>query len=79
MAKGHGTHTVSTDEMTGLQALERKAPSRPMTYGACERIEFEYTRHGTLTLIGNFEVTTGELMTPTIGPTRTEANQSRES
>ena len=45
-----------------------------MTYGQCERIEFEYTRHGTLTLIGNFEVTTGELIAPTIGPTRTEAD-----
>lgn len=74
LAEGHGTHTVSTDEMTGLQALERNAPSRSMTYGGCERIEFEYTRHGTLTLIGNFEVTTGELLTPTIGPTRTEAD-----
>ena len=28
--------------MTGIQALERNAPSRPMTYGQCERIEFEY-------------------------------------
>ena len=72
MEKDHGTHTISTDEMTGLQALERTAPSRPMTYGRPERIEFEYTRHGTLTLIGNFQVTTGELVAPTIGPTRTE-------
>ena len=31
-------------------------------------------RHGTLTLIGNFQVTTGELIAPTIGPTRTEAD-----
>ena len=68
------THTVSSDEMTGLQALERNAPSRPMTFGQCEKIEFEYTRHGTLTLIGNFQVTTGELIAPTIGPTRTEAD-----
>ena len=60
--------------MTGLQALERNAPSRPMTYGQCEKIEFEYTRHGTLTLIGNFQVSTGELIAPTIGPTRTEAD-----
>jgi len=35
-------------------------------------IEFEYKRHGTLCLIGNFEVTTGELIRPTLGPTRTE-------
>src|SRR5271157_2582828 len=68
------THTVSSDEMTGLLALERNAPSRPMTFGQCEKIEFEYTRHGTLTLIGNFQVTTGELIAPTIGPTRTEAD-----
>ena len=27
----HGTHTVSTDEMTGIQALERNAPGQPMT------------------------------------------------
>ena len=74
LEKNHRTHTVSSDEMTGLQALERNAPSRPMTYGQCEKIEFEYTRHGTLTLIGNFQVSTGELIAPTIGPTRTEAD-----
>jgi transposase len=74
LAEGHRTHTVSTDEMTGIQALERNAPDRPMTYGRCQRIEFEYTRHGTLTLIGNFEVTTGELIACTIGATRTEAD-----
>jgi transposase len=74
LAKGQGAHTVSTDEMTGIQALERNAPDRPMTYGRCQRIEFEYTRHGTLTLIGNFCVTTGELIACTIGPTRTEAD-----
>ena len=74
LEKNHRTHTVSSDEMTGMQALERNAPSRPMTYGQCEKIEFEYTRHGTLTLIGNFQVTTGELIAPTIGPTRTEAD-----
>ncbi len=74
LAQDHRTHTISTDEMTGLQALERNAPDRPMTYGRCQRIEFEDTRHGTLTLIANFCVTTGELIAPTIGPTRTEAD-----
>ena len=33
LAKDHGTHTISTDEMTGIQALERNAPDQPMTYG----------------------------------------------
>jgi transposase len=73
-ARAHQTHTVSVDEMTGLQALERIAPSKAMIAGKCQRIEFEYTRHGTLCLIGNLVVTTGELLRPTLGPTRTEAD-----
>jgi transposase len=68
------THTVCVDEMTGLQALQRNAPTKPMIAGKRELIEFEYTRNGTLCLIGNFVVTTGELLRPTIGPTRTEAD-----
>ena len=63
--------------MTGIQALERIAPTRPMKPGRTERREFEYTRHGTLTLIGNFHVVLGELMAPTLGPTRTEADFAR--
>lgn len=70
----HHTHTVCTDEMTGIQALERTAPTQPMIAGIPARIEFEYERHGTLTLIGNFQVTTGELIAPSIGPTRTEVD-----
>jgi transposase len=68
----HNTHTFCVDEMTGIQALERIAATKPMTFGKRERREFEYERHGTLTLIGNFEVATGELVAPTLGPTRTE-------
>jgi transposase len=68
------THTVCVDEMTGIQALERTAPTQPMSAKKPALVEFEYTRHGTLTLIGNFQVTTGELIAPTIGPTRTEVD-----
>jgi transposase len=68
------THTVCTDEMTGIQALERVAATLPMTPGQVECREFEYKRHGTTTLIGNFHVVTGQLLAPTLGPTRTEAN-----
>ncbi len=60
--------------MTGIQALERTAATKLMIAGKPARLEFEYERHGTLTLIGNFQVTTGELIAPTIGPTRTEAD-----
>src|SRR3954470_24386890 len=38
----NGTHTVCVDEMTGLQARERNAPSKAMIAGKCELIEFEY-------------------------------------
>jgi len=51
--------TVSIDEMTGVQALERAAPSLPMLPGKVERREFEYVRHGTQTVIAAFDVATG--------------------
>ena len=37
-----------------------------------EKQEFEYVRHGTQTLIGNFEVATGEVIAPTVQQTRDE-------
>src|SRR5208337_2154884 len=62
LERTQNTHTVCVDEMTGIQALERTAPTKLMIAGKPARIEFEYERHGTLTLIGNFQVTTGELI-----------------
>ena len=67
-----GTHLVCTDEKTGIQALERIHPTRPMIPGKVELREFEYDRHSTLCLIPNFEVATGRIVAPSIGPTRTE-------
>jgi transposase len=69
-----GERVLSTDEMTGIQALERKHPTIPMGPGRVERREFEYIRHGTLTLIANFDVAQGLVVTPSLGPTRTEAD-----
>lgn len=66
------TRTVCIDEMTGIQALQRIARTRPMRPGQTECREFEYERHGTLTYIGNFDVVSGRLIAPTVGPTRTE-------
>ena len=68
----HGTHLESLDEKTGIQALERKQPTRPMRPGQVELREFEYERHGTLALIANFDVATGQVLQPSLGPTRTE-------
>jgi transposase len=72
MLQALGAHIVSTDELTGLQALERKAPTKPMQPGQVERREFEYKRHGTLSAIVNFDVGTGEVTEASLGPTRTE-------
>jgi putative transposase len=67
-----GERVVSTDEMTGIQALERKHPTLPMGPGRVERREFEYIRRGTVTLIANFDVAQGTIVGPALGPTRTE-------
>lgn len=67
-----GTHTISTDEMTGIQALERIAETKEAKPGREARMEFEYKRHGTQTLICNFHVVTGEIICPTVQDTRTE-------
>lgn len=69
-----GGHTVSCDEMTGIQALERIATTKPMQSGVEERREFEYVRHGTLSLIANFDVVSGQVVAPSLGPRRTEAD-----
>ena len=68
-----GERVLSTDELTGVQALERKHPSLPMRPGDVERQEFEYVRHGTCAFILNRDVVTGEVVAPSCGPTRTVA------
>jgi hypothetical protein len=67
-----GQRFESTDEMTGVQALERKHPNLPLLPGKVERREFEYIRHGTLAFIFNFDIVTGQLVACTAKPTRTE-------
>jgi transposase len=68
----HGVHVVSTDETTGIQAKERAHSTQPWQPGLGERVEFAYSRHGTQTLMANVEVATGQVMAPSVGPTRTE-------
>jgi hypothetical protein len=69
-----GERTISTDELTGVQALERKHPSLPLVPGKVERREFEYVRHGTRSFILSRDVVSGEIVAPSCGPTRTEAD-----
>jgi len=67
-----GCHTACLDEKTGIQALERIHPDKPVRPGEPARLEFEYRRHGTQALIPSFEVATGRILVAHVGPTRTE-------
>jgi len=71
-AANNGTHTVSVDEATSLQAIERNAPDKPVRPGSLTKQEFEYTRHGTTTLTAGLDVVTGQIVSPTLEATRTE-------
>jgi transposase len=67
-----GVHTVSIDEQTGIQALERIAKDKPVRPGQLTRLEYEYIRHGTIGLFGNLHVATGQILCPMLRETRTE-------
>jgi hypothetical protein len=69
-----GERTLSTDELTGVQALERAHPGLPPVPGHVERREFEHLRHGTRAFILNRDVVSGQVVAPSCGPTRTEAD-----
>jgi transposase len=65
-----GEVVICVDEKTGIQALERAAPSLPMEPGKPERQEYNYKRHGTLSLIAAFEVCAGAIILGCLGKTR---------
>lgn len=69
-----GERVISTDEMTGVQALERLYPNLPLAPDKVERREFEYIRHGTCSFIVSRDVVSGQIIAPSCGPTRTEAD-----
>ena len=68
------TCVVSTDEMTGVQALEHKYPDKLPLPGQTAKKGFEYIRHGTTSLIGFFEVATGKIFPPYLNETRGESD-----
>ena len=65
-----GRLVICCDEKTGMQVLERKAPTKPAQPGRRERREHEYIRHGTRVLINSLAVATGQIAW-TLGATRT--------
>lgn len=64
------THTVCVDEMTSLQANERRAETKPSRPGQIAKEEFQYTRHGTVCVTGNWDVVRGQMVATTISETR---------
>jgi hypothetical protein len=69
-----GIKVYSTDECTGIQAKERLNADKPLKCGKPRRVEYEYIRHGTMSLTANFEVASGKVESPTINETRTETD-----
>ena len=65
-------HLISIDEKTGIQAIERKVERAPESQGGHKRVEYEYIRHGTTTLIAANNVEDGQVINHHLGPTRDE-------
>ncbi|MHB8392408.1 MAG: IS630 family transposase, partial [Acidobacteriaceae bacterium] len=65
-----GTLVLSIDEMTGVQALERRYETKRPLPGRAGRFDFEYIRHGTTSVITSLAVHTGEVVAR-CGATRT--------
>jgi transposase len=53
---------LCVDEKTGIQALASKAPEKPVKRGQIRKIEFEYGRKGTVSLMASFNTQTGEVV-----------------
>jgi transposase len=68
-AYAQGRLVICCDEKSGMQVLERKAPTKPAQAGRRERREHEYIRHGTRVLINSLAVATGQIAW-TLGATR---------
>jgi len=66
----YNTYTVCVDEMTSLQANERRQKTKPPLPGHIAKEEFQYTRHGTVCLTGNWDVVAGRMFAVTISETR---------
>lgn len=69
-----GEVIYSTDELTGVQALERKYADQQAAPGQPKRREFEYIRHGTCSFIINRDVVSGQVVAPSCSATRTETD-----
>ncbi|SCL27275.1 IS630 family transposase [Micromonospora inyonensis] len=56
------TLLVSVDEKTGIQARSRIRPTQSPLPGRDRRVEFEYKRHGTVSIVAAMDVATGQVV-----------------
>lgn len=61
-----GSMVICVDEKTAIAARSRKHPTQPARPGRIARREFEYVRHGTVSIIAALTVHTGEVHTERI-------------
>jgi transposase len=66
------TLLISVDEKTGIQAKSRKHRTRRAGRGRPERREFEYVRHGTVSLMAALNVADGTVRPKIIGRNNSE-------
>jgi transposase len=59
---GCDEYVISADEKSQLQALSRRHPELPPGPGRSRRVEFEYTRGGTLAYFGAYDVHRAQLI-----------------
>jgi len=59
---GEDEYVISADEKSQLQALRRRHPELPPGPGRTRRVEFEYTRGGTLAYFGAYDVHRAQLL-----------------
>ncbi len=57
-----GIHILSMDEKIGIQAIAHDHPSKPMKPGHVDRMEHNYTRHGTTGLITSRDIVSRKLI-----------------
>ncbi len=57
-----GAVVLSVDEKTAIAARSRTRPTAPARPGRLARREFEYVRHGTVSLMAALDVHTGEVL-----------------
>lgn len=66
----HNTRTICVDEMTSLAANERRADAKLALPHQVAKVECQYTRHGTLSLTGSWDVVQGQMIQTTVDETR---------